>query len=361
MGPGTPDRREGARVFVDRYRYAKHPEVIAEATSPRLLSLFRHPRTRARYALGAIQARPEIARALAAFADDASRAVFHDVLAYRIWGPPFSRLAHDRVRYDALEQFMAQPLSSHEASFVMHDAMGEPVRRWSLETGGRSLEIDATKYGLYWAFCSDQYHFERDGVRVAPEAGDVLVDAGAYLGETAIRFALDVGPQGRVLSFDPFIDHVRVARQNAARNGLEDRVRFLPAGLAESSNIAGLKDLPAAEDAGASDGHEVHANAGRRMASDDARVALDDVVRWAAVPKVDFIKMDIEGSEIAALEGAHDVIQKYRPKLGISVYHRPSDLWAIPNLIREKYPFYQLYLDHHALYGEETVLYARPV
>ena len=81
--------------------------------------------------------------------------------------------------------------------------------------------------------------------------------------------------------------------------------------------------------------------------------------RWAGVDRVDYIKMDIEGSEIAALEGAHETILKHRPKLGICVYHRPTDLWAIPNLIRRKYPFYSLYLDHHALHDEETVLYAR--
>jgi hypothetical protein len=67
--------------------------------------------------------------------------------------------------------------------------------------------------------------------------------------------------------------------------------------------------------------------------------------------------MDIEGSEIAALEGAHQTILAHRPKLAICVYHRFDDLWTIPNLIAERYPFYQLYLNHHSLHHEETVLY----
>ena len=53
------------------------------------------------------------------------------------------------------------------------------------------------------------------------------------------------------------------------------------------------------------------------------------------------------------------LILRHRPKLGVCVYHWSTDLWVIPNLIRRAYPFYNLYLDHHSLHNEETVLYAR--
>src|SRR5262249_54043413 len=161
----------------------------------------------------------------------------------------------------------------------------------------------------------------RGGVTVAPEPGDVVVDAGAYLGETAIRFALDAGPEGRVLAFDPSPAHARLARENVRRNGLKDRVRVLAAGLADASSIAGL------DDADPSDAAPAQADAGRRMRADDPQVTLDDLCRWADIARVDYVKMDIEGCEIAALAGSRETILAHRPKLGVCVYHRPTDLW----------------------------------
>ncbi len=71
-----------------------------------------------------------------------------------------------------------------------------------------------------------------------------------------------------------------------------------------------------------------------------------------------FIKMDIEGSELAALQGAKETIQKYRPKLAISLYHKPEDMLEIPNYILNIVPDYKLYLRHYATNLWETVLYA---
>lgn len=62
--------------------------------------------------------------------------------------------------------------------------------------------------------------------------------------------------------------------------------------------------------------------------------------------RITFIKMDIEGAEGDALMGAQKVIEKYKPKLAISAYHRKDDLWALPSIIlsaRKDYTFYLRY------------------
>jgi len=74
--------------------------------------------------------------------------------------------------------------------------------------------------------------------------------------------------------------------------------------------------------------------------------------------RVTYIKMNIEGAEIPALNGAKETIQKWSPKLGISIYHRPQDLWEIPFLIRELNPAYKLYLRQQDLGVIEGVIYA---
>ncbi len=58
----------------------------------------------------------------------------------------------------------------------------------------------------------------------------------------------------------------------------------------------------------------------------------------------DYIKMDVEGAEYDALVGAERTIKKYAPILLVSVYHRSRDIFFITNYLKEKYPFYKIYM-----------------
>lgn len=75
--------------------------------------------------------------------------------------------------------------------------------------------------------------------------------------------------------------------------------------------------------------------------------------------RVTFIKMDIEGSEMEALKGCVQTINRDHPKLAICIYHRMEDLWEIPFWIIKNFPQYRIYVGHHAPTHCETVLYAR--
>lgn len=57
----------------------------------------------------------------------------------------------------------------------------------------------------------------------------------------------------------------------------------------------------------------------------------------------DFIKMDIEGSELDALKGAKNILIKKRPKLAICLYHKNQDMWEIPLYLKEIVPDYNFY------------------
>jgi len=84
-------------------------------------------------------------------------------------------------------------------------------------------------------------------------------------------------------------------------------------------------------------------------------VALDDVLQQFAT---DFIKMDIEGAELAALKGARSLIEKNCPALAICVYHHPAHLWEILRLIDSWNCGYAFYLRIYGFNGFEVVLYA---
>jgi FkbM family methyltransferase len=57
-----------------------------------------------------------------------------------------------------------------------------------------------------------------------------------------------------------------------------------------------------------------------------------------------FIKMNIEGSELSALNGAERTIEKYKPRLAIAGYHKTWDLWEVPLTINKFCPSYKFYL-----------------
>lgn len=59
-----------------------------------------------------------------------------------------------------------------------------------------------------------------------------------------------------------------------------------------------------------------------------------------------FIKMDIEGSELKALDGMKQTIKRYKPKLYVCAYHRNEDLFALPLKIFEFDESYKIYFRH---------------
>lgn len=87
-------------------------------------------------------------------------------------------------------------------------------------------------------------------------------------------------------------------------------------------------------------------------------LVIDDAI--AFYEKITFIKMDVEGAELESLKGARYIIQRFKPKLAICIYHRDEDMYEIPLYIKELVPEYKLYVRHHANGASETVLYAMP-
>lgn len=76
--------------------------------------------------------------------------------------------------------------------------------------------------------------------------------------------------------------------------------------------------------------------------------------------KFDFIKFDIEGAELDALEGAMKSLKEFRPQIAISIYHTKSDFIQIPYYLMKNLSNYSFYLSHYSLEIYETVLYAIP-
>ena len=89
-------------------------------------------------------------------------------------------------------------------------------------------------------------------------------------------------------------------------------------------------------------------------------ISIDELAAEKHIDKVDFIKMDIEGSELRALKGGLKTIQKDRPQMAICIYHMPGDIVDIPLWLYENLKNYKFRLGHYSNMYTETVLYAIP-
>ena len=85
-------------------------------------------------------------------------------------------------------------------------------------------------------------------------------------------------------------------------------------------------------------------------------ISLDEYFDGAALT---LLKVDIEGSEAAMLSGAMRSIQKWRPRIALSVYHYPKDIFDLPRKCFSINPDYKFSLLHHSSQLMDTVLYCR--
>ena len=80
---------------------------------------------------------------------------------------------------------------------------------------------------------------------------------------------------------------------------------------------------------------------------------------FESLSKIDYIKMDIEGQEVQALCGAANILKNKAPKLMISGYHKLSDFWEIPCIIKQINPRYKIYVAHAPGVSMEVEYYCK--
>ena len=80
-------------------------------------------------------------------------------------------------------------------------------------------------------------------------------------------------------------------------------------------------------------GSPVGARASSAIGEPVPAMTIDALLDAAVIPKVDFVKMDIEGSEVSALLGARNTLRAYQPVLSVAVYHNASDERQVKQIV----------------------------
>ncbi|MBQ9441520.1 MAG: FkbM family methyltransferase [Selenomonadaceae bacterium] len=84
-------------------------------------------------------------------------------------------------------------------------------------------------------------------------------------------------------------------------------------------------------------------------------VSLDWYVREKGLPRVDCIKLDVEGAELDVLRGARTTLARWKPILILSAYHKADDFWTLMNFVKSVRPDYEWSCRHYSMFPEDDI------
>lgn len=172
--------------------------------------------------------------------------------------------------------------------------------------------------------------------------GECFLDVGSYDGFTSSEFIRRCPEYRHIHVFEPEPSNMETVKSRLAESR---NIQFHPYGVSDTPQTLRFKSAGSAS-----------------VVSDDGKSSIDvkridDVIS----EPYSFLKMDIEGGELAALKGASQTIAKYHPRLAISVYHKADDMWRIPEEVLQLRNDYNIYLRHYTEGVTETVMFFVPV
>ena len=223
-------------------------------------------------------------------------------------------------------------------------------RRWQLEiyhqlihAGIKESDILMPQEGYLFSGRGNQY-FDLEEVKPDSE-GEYFVDAGAYDGVTSLECAnWCKGKLKKIYAFEP--DHNNYLQCNKVLNQSGYDYELYECATWDDETTLHFWSLE----------NEGYASAVHEKGK--ISIKADSIDHKLAGRKATYIKYDVEGSEMKALKGSIKTIQKYRPKLAISIYHKPEDIMEIPVFLEELGLDYHYYLRQYQVRMEETILYA---
>jgi len=212
---------------------------------------------------------------------------------------------------------------------------------------GRQIFIDP-RDGLWQKDMLDGRYdkFLVDYLKDLPMRGKIVFDFGAHIGFHAMNFALLIGDGGMVYAFEPNIFNRERIEINLAKNpDLAKRVRIFDVAVSDAVGESEFY-LSVDVDKGTSSGSfiaEAHTYYPKNKEYLELfkkvkvrTISLDQVSSLTGADVVpDIIKIDVEGAEGSVLEGAKDVLRKYKPLILMEV-HSIFNMFKICEILHTK-------------------------
>jgi len=155
--------------------------------------------------------------------------------------------------------------------------------------------------------------------------GAVFYDVGANIGFFTILGARLVGPEGRVVAFEPVPACARAVARNIELNA------FAHAEIREQAVGArsGSARLLVVGEASWSHLASTGRHADVRDEIDAEVVSIDELVGAGSIPPPDVLKIDTEGAELQAIEGMRATIERHRPAIVCELHDTNAEFCAL--------------------------------
>lgn len=203
----------------------------------------------------------------------------------------------------------------------------------------------------YFAECYAPNQYYPDDI-IKFSDNEVMVDLGAYDGDSLSEFIKVCPKYKSVYCFEPqeeYFNKLKIIVDEQVRSG-KSAYAIMKGAWDKSCKLKFKQNMGT----GGSFLNDSCENNVENVCTLDV-AAVDEEVK----EPITYMKMDIEGSELAALHGAERQISENKPKLAVSAYHKFEDFLVIWEYLHNLAPEYKFYLRHHVEYEmPDTVLYA---
>lgn len=228
-----------------------------------------------------------------------------------------SIVAASRAVPQSLRSGLASSSYSYLVRRVLNWSSGEsnPVVRIGGPLGGQSMRVNWALHKTY-VFGTHEPSVVH-GLEELVQPGWTAIDVGANIGYFTLLMANRVGPQGKVIAFEPLIENFSILRENIKLNGHLNVVVENLALMSRTGRIELRSATPGAITWVAS--VRVDQNSAVESESVEA-ISLDEYVEKKGIAKVDFLKIDVEGAEESVLDGATSVLNRDKPVLLIELH-----------------------------------------
>lgn len=176
---------------------------------------------------------------------------------------------------------------------------------------------------------------------IPPIKNICFVDGGGYVGDTASEVIKNYPDFKKIYLIEPIPENIRIASREL---GSYENIEFLTCGVSNKKETLYFNEEKSFS--------TIYGKGTQSVEVD----TIDNIVK----EKVDFIKLDIEGAEQDAIDGAKETIQKYKPILAICIYHKAEDWYKIPEKVLTIEKDYDIYLRHYMEGIFESVMYFIP-
>lgn len=254
---------------------------------------------------------------------------------------------HSLIKYSDIKLSFSPFWDGFDESYAQHRDEYDRLENMlsdekSKDTYRRLIEVRANhNLDAMMIFKDDEKNQYFEDFLDLKEVGETFVDVGGFDGYTSLEFIKRCPNYEKVYFFEPEPAIMELAKKNLAGN---DRIEYCQYAASNKKDTL----------------HFASNNSGSHISDNGEIEVFAEKIDSLIHSKVTFIKMDIEGAESLAIEGAKETILKYHPRLAICVYHKGGDYVDIPRQVLAIRDDYNLYMRHYTEGMTETVMFFMP-